>query len=1437
LEWGMDEDRTIDPRAEEVSALVRQLSDIERRLETLTKGQVDAVVDPESGAPIMLRRAQKALRRSRARLHLVLEQLPAVVWTTDTDLRITSLSGADLSAAGREWDRIVGRRLPDLDGFLGVSEGVRAHRRALEGATAHFELDVRGRIYDCSVEPLRGAEGEIVGCVGLAVDVTPRVEMTDALRKASEELERRVEERTAELSQAYEELQVTEEEIRQQNEELRAARQDLEAERRRYQELFAFAPDGYVVTDGDGVIEEANRAASELLGVRPKFLVGKPLGLYIASDDRGTFYALINRAREGGRRRRLGAELRLCPRAGECFPAAVSVAAVRGGDGQATGMRWMVRDISESRRLMEENQRQRRFLERLMDVAPGGIAVVRGEEHRFEMANASYRAIPGASTPVVGRRFDEVFPFMADVGGAEVLDEVYRTGHAVRLSERKGVFVPGEGQSYWSVDLVPLQDPDGSVDELLIITRDVSREVRARREMERLAVRTQRQADELNAMFEAMTDAVIVYDHQGTPVRANRAAVEAYGVDPVGKDRAWLAEKLDVREPEGGQVPVADLPSSRALQGEHVVGARYTLRNAVGDRLAIVVSAAPLEADGEVGGAVLVWYDVTERERLLTEINKQRRRAEKLAADLTQERDTLQTIMENTHAQLAYLDADFNFLRVNTAYTDGSGHKKEELIGRNHFELFPNAENEEIFEHVRETGEPIFFHAKPFVYSDQPERGTTYWDWSLVPVMDEDEEIRGLVFSLLDVTDRERLMVQLARERAKLQAIIENAPEGIVVADERARIVMTNPATDRLYARPIPRGESYESHAELGLCRPDGTAIPPRDLPLTRSALDGETHRDEELEIVWPGNERRDLLVDTAPIRDSRGHVSGAVGLFRDVTERRRVEERVRRYAEQLQVLHEIDAAVLAAGSAEEIAEVSLDGLRKLVGYEVASVELLDLEEGRTSVLAVSAADRRSSQEAQWEPLKWCEPVEVLEAGRPFMVEDVSVLPEASLAEMLRDQGIRSIASVPLTVHGRLIGCFSLGRSETGVLTADELDVVRDVADQVAIGIHQAELHEQVQRHAEELETRVAARTAQLRASEARFRAMFEQSALGIALLDKSGRVMAGNPALQRMLGRSGEELKGEILARFAHPDEEIARELTLYREMADGGRDYHRAEARYVGADGQVRWANLVLSLVRSPLGEPQFVIAMVEDVTERRRAQEALVRSEKLATTGRLAASLAHEINNPLQSVIGCLGLAEESLAQGDDEDLGEYVEMGLEELRRAARIVSRLRDVSRPVREDEGSLTDVNDLIERVLTLTRKQLRSEGIEVVRRTPDSLPQPKVVPDRMQQVLLNLVLNAVDAMSEGGTLKLATWYEDNRREVCLAVSDSGMGISPDVLEHLFDPFVSTKDEGMGLGLFVSQNIVQECGGRIEVESEVGEGTTFTVRLPVQRQE
>jgi len=158
--------------------------------------------------------------------------------------------------------------------------------------------------------------------------------------------------------------------------------------------------------------------------------------------------------------------------------------------------------------------------------------------------------------------------------------------------------------------------------------------------------------------------------------------------------------------------------------------------------------------------------------------------------------------------------------------------------------------------------------------------------------------------------------------------------------------------------------------------------------------------------------------------------------------------------------------------------------------------------------------------------------------------------------------------------------------------------------------------------------------------------------------------------------------------------------------------------------------------------------------------------------------------------------------------------------------------LRDLNRPSKPEERRPTDVNALLEQVLMLTKKQCQKHQIEVNWEVADDLPPLMLVPDRVRQVLLNLVLNAVDAMPEGGRLQVGTSRTGDPAGVCISFADSGRGIAPDTISRVFDPFYTTKPEGLGLGLYITHNIVGEHGGHVEVESRVGEGTKFKVWLP-----
>ena len=332
-----------------------------------------------------------------------------------------------------------------------------------------------------------------------------------------------------------------------------------------------------------------------------------------------------------------------------------------------------------------------------------------------------------------------------------------------------------------------------------------------------------------------------------------------------------------------------------------------------------------------------------ERGRLWAQVLQERERAEALARTVKEERDTLDTIMENTRTHLAYLDPQFNFVRVNSTYARGSGHSPAELIGRNHFDLFPHPENRAIFEHVRDTGWVIEFRAKPFEFPDQPERGVTYWDWTLAPVKDGEGQAQGVVLSLVDVTERRRMEENLRQARDELEQrvqertaqlaeinvalraeiagrkrteeelrsseelfrqLAENVREVFWVASpDGRRMIYLSPVYQELWGRPL---ESLDRQASTFV-----NAILPEDRPRVAAVFEATTDFEVEFRIARPDGAVRWIRARGFPIRNETGVVYRIAGIAEDVTERveafqlleQRVQERTRTVREQAQHL------------------------------------------------------------------------------------------------------------------------------------------------------------------------------------------------------------------------------------------------------------------------------------------------------------------------------------------------------------------------------------------------------------------------------------------------------------------------------------------------------------------------------------------------------
>ncbi len=362
-----------------------------------------------------------------------------------------------------------------------------------------------------------------------------------------------------------------------------------------------------------------------------------------------------------------------------------------------------------------------------------------------------------------------------------------------------------------------------------------------------------------------------------------------------------------------------------------------------------------------------------------------------------------------------------------------------------------------------------------------------------------------------------------------------------------------------------------------------------------------------------------------------------------------------------------------------------------------------------------------------------------------------------------------------------------------------------------------------------------------LRESEERFRATFEQVAVGIAHVGVDGTFLRVNDKLCEITGHSREELLRRTFLELTAP-EDRAESDEARRAILAGTRAVYSAEKRYVRANGTTFWAAVVTSLLRDAAGEPKYFITVVADITERRTLQEQFLRAQRLESIGTLAGGIAHDMNNLLAPIMMGVGLLSQKKLDAEDRKIVETIERSVQ---RGTELVKQVLSFARGV---EGARVAVHlaHVVREIEGIVRTTF-PKNIAFRADLPKDTWLVQGDPTQLNQVILNLCVNARDAMPQGGTLRVtaanATVDEQFAamhravspgRYVLLEVIDSGTGIPADVADRIFEPFFTTKahGKGTGLGLSTVQGIVRSHGGCVNVHSELGRGTTFQVYLP-----
>lgn len=542
-------------------------------------------------------------------------------------------------------------------------------------------------------------------------------------------------------------------------------------------------------------------------------------------------------------------------------------------------------------------------------------------------------------------------------------------------------------------------------------------------------------------------------------------------------------------------------------------------------------------------------------------------------------------------------------------------------------------------------------------------------------------------------------------------------------------------------------------------------------------------------------------------------NTSRRLAVFQDVTE----QEQLRTRAAQTELINELSGIINSSLSIGTIFRMMVTEIRRLIDYDRASLLLYNEEEKSLLIFALETEMKTAMRKGIKAPLEGTSAGWVATNNRPWISIDLQET-EFPLDRRLLEEGIRSTISIPL-YQDRVLGVFNFDSRESRKYSEDDLDILLPVAKHISIALENALLFEEISKEKKEWERTFDAITDLVWIEDGRQRVIRANQALlkrtGYAAVDIAGK------HCQDLFTRIGVTHQGCVCG------ETLSDKQPSFREIRGGGALFHV-------------WAYPLID----DEGHLYAVVHYLKDITGQRRLEQQLIRSEKLASLGTLVAGIAHEINNPLGIIAGyseaLLDRARDPALNKQEsfEDFPEYLETIHNEIFRCKNILRSLLEFARPsggtVRE-----IDINELIKEVILLVNHRAKRLNHNIVLELNRDLPKIHADPGSLRQLFMNIIINSMYYTPEGGNIVIGSSIEAQGPlpgQIMVSISDNGAGMPQEIVGKIFDPFFTTKPvgEGTGLGLAICHRIVEEHEGSIDVESVVGRGTTFTIRLPVQ---
>lgn len=592
------------------------------------------------------------------------------------------------------------------------------------------------------------------------------------------------------------------------------------------------------------------------------------------------------------------------------------------------------------------------------------------------------------------------------------------------------------------------------------------------------------------------------------------------------------------------------------------------------------------------------------------------------------------------------------------------------------------------------------------------------------------------------------------------------------------------------------------------------------------------------------------------------------------LTQQRQVEGTLQQYAERLELFYEIDQAILKAREPDQIAKIALDYIQRLLPVAQASVVAFDFEAEMAKVLAI-AVEKVPLQDLSF-PLHIMLGMDEIQKGNVYRLESIaSQRHQIGTRYLLPAVAIQTAVILPLVAQDELIGSLNLGGLEPGVFHDEALKPVRQVADSVGIAIQQANLNQQAKARTQELEAltnlSAALRVTQL-VSEIlplvleRVTAVIGGVSGSIFLIDpQDGDLVARgtyppDPHMEMRRRKVGSGITGRVAATghmFISEDltqdtmaHMIIREVDQLQQVRSCialplRTQNHIVGVMHVGLPERHTFTNAEIRLLTaaSEIAGTALERAMVLETLEQRvmeRTEELERANQQLTKLDQLKSKFVSDVSHELRTPITNLNLYLDLLMQGKPEKQAQYMDIIR---RQGARLITLIEDILNLSRLEMGqgriafALIDLNELIEQVSAVHHAVAEAANLQLLMELEDGLPLILAERNQLAQVITNLLNNAIN-YTPSGWVKIGTHWDHVSQQTYLFVSDSGMGIAPEELPHLFERFYrgdrvsQARIPGTGLGLAIVKDIVQFHGGEIQIESVINQGTTFRVYLP-----